>query len=317
MTEELESIVVAGVPDEHKKTLEWVNSLKKLELIKELEIRNLDINGTISELKVRLFWYFLPKNLTENNSKNDTDQNILPSKVINNFNMNKNLFFKPTIFSGGINERVDSFLKTFNRAALINNWSEIDKPQYLVAFLQGPALTFYDNIESKNLPWKELEIRFREEFEPIAQNDMLRILLERRKQVDDEQTGVFINEIEALCKRVDKNMSEEELVRNVMKGLKPSIARYIGILENRNLDELKKNIHKYEMIEFMITGESPKSLSEIKQSIITEKINQITKFNDNNEIQKLNEEILNLKQNQEQFNEYINFIPNKSIYTVQ
>lgn len=47
---------------------------------------------------------------------------------------------------------------------------------------------------------------------------MLRILLERRKQMDDEQTVVFINDSVALCKRIDNNMPEEEVVRNVMKG---------------------------------------------------------------------------------------------------
>lgn len=40
-----------------------------------------------------------------------------------------------------------------------------------------------------------------------------------------------------------------------MKGLKPSIARYIGIMVNESLDELKINVRKYEIFEFMITGE--------------------------------------------------------------
>lgn len=312
MTEEAQSIDIEDIPQEYKKTLEWVNSLKKPDLIKELEARNLVTTGSVSDLKVRLFWFFLPKYQSDINNKSNIDQNNHSSKVINNFNMNRNPFFKPTTFSGGINERVDSFLKTFNRAALINNWSETDKPQYLVAFLQGPALTFYDNIESKNLCWKELEIKFREEFEPIAQNDMLRILLERRKQVDDEPTGVFINEIEALCNRIDKNMSEDELVRNVMRGLKPSIARYIGILENRSLVELKKNIRKYEMVEFMITGETAKSSSEIKQSLINEKINKITRFNNDDGIKKLNDEISMLKQKFQHLDENINFVSNNN-----
>lgn len=308
MTEENERIEVENVPEEYKKTLEWINTLKKPELIKELEKRKLSIIGTVSELKIRLFWEFLPLS--------ETNQHKSNSKIVsNNINMNnKKLFFKPTIFSGGINERVDSFLKTFNRAANINNWADEDKPQYLVAFLQGAALTFYDNIESKNLPWKELEKRFREEFEPIAQNDMLRILLERRKQADDEPTVVFLNEVESLCRRIDSNMSEGELVRNIMRGLKPSIARYIGILDNNNIDQLKKNIHKYEMLDFLITGETVKSPFEIKQSIINEKINQITKSKETDEIKKLNSEIELLKKNQEQFFEQINFMSNNTQY---
>jgi len=38
-----------------------------------------------------------------------------------------------------------------------------------------------------------------------------------------------------------------------MSGLKPSIAKYIGIIENKTLDELKINIKKYNLIGFMVT----------------------------------------------------------------
>lgn len=39
-----------------------------------------------------------------------------------------------------------------------------------------------------------------------------------------------------------------------MKGIKPIIARYIGILDDSSLKLLKDNIRKYEMVEFMVTG---------------------------------------------------------------
>lgn len=61
------------------------------------------------------------------------------------------------------------------------------------------------------------------------------------------------------------------------------------------------------MLEFMITGDSYKSPSEIKQSIITEKINKITKITDEDNIQKLNNKITSIEQNLQNFNEYINF----------
>lgn len=61
-----------------------------------------------------------------------------------------------------------------------------------------------------------------------------------------------------------------------MKGLKPTIARYIGVIKNNTINELKANIRKYEMVEFMITGETTQSPSDIKQFIITEQLNQIT-----------------------------------------
>lgn len=66
------------------------------------------------------------------------------------------------------------------------------------------------------------------------------------------------------------------MVRSIMKDVKPTIARYIGIMENNTITDLKANIRKYEMVEFMITGETVHSSSDIKHSIITEQLNQIT-----------------------------------------
>ncbi|KAF0703021.1 putative serine/threonine-protein kinase clkA [Aphis craccivora] len=70
-------------------------------------------------------------------------------------------------------------------------------------------------------------------------------------------------------------MSQSEITHTIMKGLKPEIARYVGILDNSNLDELKKNIRKYESIEFMINGNTTQSHDDIRAQITKEHINII------------------------------------------
>ncbi|KAF0738425.1 putative serine/threonine-protein kinase clkA [Aphis craccivora] len=106
-------------------------------------------------------------------------------------------------------------------------------------------------------------------------------MLEKRKQLDDEQTVAYINEAESLCRRVDPLMTQTDMVRNIMKGLKPNIARYIGIMEHSTINELKNNIRKYENLEFIITGQTYQSPAEIKESIFKEQLNQLTtQFND-------------------------------------
>lgn len=47
-----------------------------------------------------------------------------------------------------------------------------------------------------------------------------------------------------LCHRIDAKMHQNEMVRSIMEGLKPQIARYISILDNEFLDKLKTNIRK-------------------------------------------------------------------------
>lgn len=117
------------------------------------------------------------------------------------------------------------------------------------------------------------------------------------------QTVAYINDAESLCKRIDVNMAREEMIRNIMEGLKPSIARYIRIMGNETLAELKKNVRKYEMIEFIVSGETPKSPFDIKTEFMRSNIQQINRDSNLNkpEIDKLRDEIENLKMNLQLF----------------
>lgn len=213
---------------------------------------------------------------------------------------NRKPYFKPSKFTGIVSESIDFFFKNYQRAALINGWSESEKSLYIPVFLGGTALVFYDNIMDtvQDIKWSDLETKFRLEFEPLAQTDMLRLMLEKRKQKPDEQNVSYINEVESLCRRIDKDMSQGEMVKNIMKGLNPSIVKCIGILENKTLDEFKKNVRKYELIEFMTARNIDKNPHEIELGITKNKVQQINtnnKINYNENI-KLREEIKNLKE---------------------
>ncbi len=76
------------------------------------------------------------------NLNNQTETNKMDSKKP---------YIKPDTFSGSTSENIDSFLKKYDRAAKINGWTTEDKAQYIVAFLEGPALTFYENSQHNNI----------------------------------------------------------------------------------------------------------------------------------------------------------------------
>ncbi|KAL4135314.1 hypothetical protein QTP88_006929, partial [Uroleucon formosanum] len=82
-----------------------------------------------------------------------------------------------------------------NMTELINKFSKAKVRR------EGPALTFYDNNESNltnDIKWADLENKLESEFKPTAQLDMLKLLLQKRKQLEDEQTINYVNEIESL-----------------------------------------------------------------------------------------------------------------------
>ena len=302
-----------------------INKFKKPQLILELNKRNLNSVGTVAELKNRLLKYLNGESSSDDfGTINENYQNLNNQTETNNMD-SKNLYFKPDIFSDSSSDSIDAFLKKYQRAASINGWSEQKKLQYIPAFLEGPALTFYENIEHQSFNnWADLEKQLRNEFEHIAHKDMLRLLLEKRKQLDDELPMAFINEIESLCRRIDSEMAQQEITRYIMNGLKPNIARYIGILDNSTLKLLKDNIRKHEMVEFMVTGEINQSPSEIKTDIITHKLNQISNeinekinlLNENNNKFKTDiENIINPQAQNNNSNKHNNFKNNRQIFS--
>lgn len=83
----------------------------------------------------------------------------------------KKPYIKPNSFSGTTSENFETFLKKYNRKATINGWTKDDNAQFLVAFLEGSALQFYENNECNAViptKWPILESKLRAEFEPIA-----------------------------------------------------------------------------------------------------------------------------------------------------
>lgn len=116
-------------------------------------------------------------------------------------------------------------------------------------------------------------------------------MLEKRVQLSDESIASYINDAENLYKRIDPKMLESELVYTILKGLKPEIGIYIGMLDNNNIQDLKNNIRKYESIEFMINRKNTQSPDEIRNLITREHINTIDENKTQKQIQQLSSQI--------------------------
>jgi len=87
---------------------------------------------------------------------------------------------------------------------------KIKKKLYLPIYLTDTVLKFYENFESNNskATWKIIEMAIHLEFQSTAQNHMLRIMIETRKQLLDEFVASYINDTENVYKRVDSKMSQ-------------------------------------------------------------------------------------------------------------
>jgi ribosomal protein L37AE/L43A len=262
--------------------------------IKHLKARKLRTDGQLLQLKSRLFKFVKGEwDPTQFNTE-------LSQQLKNHYTKmtDKIPFCKPIKFYGNIHENIDSFIRKYNKASSINGWTTDQKKSFLTIYLQDTASTFLENFEQNNpnATWEHTEHALRLEFEPTVQKHMLRTMLEKRKQLPDESIPSYINDIENLCRRIDPNMPQSELAHAILRGLKPDIARYVGILDNNNLKELKNNIRKYESIEFILNGKSNQSPDEIRTQITKEHINIIDhNKNQNKKIDELTSQVLRLE----------------------
>ncbi|KAF0701941.1 jerky protein-like, partial [Aphis craccivora] len=117
-----------------------VNKLNKPQLISELNKRGLIDIGLIPELKNRLLKYLNGESLPTDFSVFE-EHNFDPIIKVGKLNRmdSKKPYCDSGRFSGSISENIDSFLKKYNRAASINEWTNDDESQHIAACLEGSA----------------------------------------------------------------------------------------------------------------------------------------------------------------------------------
>lgn len=222
---------------------------------------------------------------------------------------NKYMIIKPDNFSG--KEDVKQFIKQYEKAGLINGWSDDDKIKYLSIFLKETAATFLENLENKknNWTWDELKNKFLFGFQPIGYTILLKSKLENKKQGDLESITSFITDVEGLCRQVDKNMKEEDICTYILKGIREPILQAISLHDNSDLCKLKDNLRKYELMQFRINSRGA-DYNEITD-ILNKQVMQIDNYSKeeikelktkleyrdkfyNSEIERLNNKIKNI-----------------------
>ncbi|CAI6375302.1 unnamed protein product [Macrosiphum euphorbiae] len=180
---------------------------------------------------------------------------------------------RPDQFSG--NEDVRKYFKQYEKAADVNGWKDEDKVRFLSIFVKVTASIFLENLEDKhnNWTWNNLKQEFLDEFQPMGYNTILKTRLENRRQGDTESIMSFVTAIENICRQLNKNMQEEEICTYILKGLKETVLHAISLHDNSNLKELKKNLKKFELMQFRINNRGPE-LSDYTE-MLNEHVSQL------------------------------------------
>ncbi|UYV79931.1 K02A2.6-like [Cordylochernes scorpioides] len=126
----------------------------------------------------------------------------------------------PSIFSGEDGEDLQKWLKGYARVARYNHWDETLCLTKVYFYLSGTALKWFENNEESIQTWKEFTSQLENVFGK-KENSKLQAekKLKTRAQLKGESTECYIQDLLCLCKEVDPQMSEEDKISHLMKGI--------------------------------------------------------------------------------------------------
>ncbi|UYV64864.1 hypothetical protein LAZ67_3002201, partial [Cordylochernes scorpioides] len=155
----------------------------------------------------------------------------------------------PPNFSGKCCELAHLWLKDYSRVAAHNGWDESMCLANVVFFLEGAARCWFDNVEESITTWKTFKEEFTRTFgdkEDYARR--IESSLKVRAQKPDESVELYIQDVLNLCRQLNPNMSEEDRVSHLMKGVTENIYRALLAIEVTTTGEFTQHCRRIEKL---------------------------------------------------------------------
>ena len=164
--------------------------------------------------------------------------------------LNKGGPIKITPYDGEISYRAEEFINDYEERSKAKNWSEQNKFDRFGLYLTGVAKNWHKLIlKAEDEPpstWRELKLRFLEQFMPVDSKRYYREHVLRRKQGVKEPVSQYIIEKRMLCFQMDSDLDEEDIVDHVFDGLLPELKKELEIQNCRTIDDLMGKAKKIE-----------------------------------------------------------------------
>lgn len=126
----------------------------------------------------------------------------------------------PAVFSGTAGQEPSQWLKGFARVAKYNKWDDMMCLANVYFYLDGTAQQWFENNEEKLNSWEKFQTELKKAFgDKLHQVHQAEEQLKQHAQRPGETTQSYIQHVLALCKLVNPNMTEEDKVSHLMKGV--------------------------------------------------------------------------------------------------
>lgn len=155
----------------------------------------------------------------------------------------------PCIFSGEDEQDAGRWLRDFKRIATYNRWDEQMCLANVIFYLAGTARQWFDNNEDSFTNWTEFTKALEATF---CRADDLRRQAERllltRAQKSGEMAEAYIQDVLALCRKVNPSMPEDEKIAHLMKGISEDLYQILLAQEYQTVEDFVKRCRQIESL---------------------------------------------------------------------
>ncbi|RWS21712.1 hypothetical protein B4U80_11786, partial [Leptotrombidium deliense] len=168
---------------------------------------------------------------------------------------------------------VNEWIIAFN--AVTNGKTDQQKIQFLPNTLQNSALRWFTGQASQanfaNRTWQQWEDAIKHEFGRKL-NNIVRDL-HTRQQKEHEKATEFCRETLRLCSQTNPNMTEEEKIEHLMRGIKPDLRERIFLMSPTDSNDFVTKIGSLETMQFKSGSADIQSLADSLVTQIVSKMN--------------------------------------------
>lgn len=126
----------------------------------------------------------------------------------------------PHLFAGLRGEDAEDWLDDYERVSSANRWDDPHKLRHVSFYLTGVAKTWFFNHEVDFTDWTNFKQQLRQVFgTPAVRSALAKKTLDARKQHSGESYTSYIEDVLALCRRVNVAMAESDRIRHILKGI--------------------------------------------------------------------------------------------------
>ncbi|XP_077544665.1 uncharacterized protein LOC144157772 [Haemaphysalis longicornis] len=153
----------------------------------------------------------------------------------------------PPFFTGKGNYDAEDWLSTFERVSVYNKWDDQAKLSNVEYYLREVAEVWFRNNGRTIKTWGEFKTLFAEAFDrPAVRKLHAEQCLRVRAQQPGENFTSYIEDVVDLCRRINMDMSEQEKIRHILKGIEDDAFQMLMSKDPKTVAEIIKLCQSYD-----------------------------------------------------------------------